>query len=236
VSAPERPALGLPGRLDGIDCSAVQSTINYERVAAAGFRFAIVKAAEGSSFVDGKCALHMAGFRAAGMYALPYLFLHPSQGNARLQLTNLMRALGSVWPGRVCLDIETRYESESNAEIVHFLEDAVSCGLEWGALAPAVYTYPDYARRLQPELGASTVLAGCPLWMATYGAAQPWAPPTDYSPYVPLPWTSWALHQYSGDGGYRVPGVFGDCDRDLFQGDESAFRAWLGLPPFTEAG
>jgi hypothetical protein len=50
-------------------------------------------------------------------------------------------------------------------------------------------------------------------------------------PYFPNPpfdrWTKW---QYSGDGGYRVRGILGDCDRDLFNGDLSAFRAYMGLP------
>ena len=109
--------------------------------------------------------------------------------------------------------------------------------MQWGALEPAIYTYPDYAKRLQPELSQSTILGSCPLWMATYGGHQPWVPGPGFAPYVPLPWTSWALHQYSGNGGFRVPGVFGDCDRDLFNGTEEDLRAWLGLPvpaPATE--
>lgn len=234
MTAAERPALRIPGATDGIDVSAVQGTIDYEKVAQSGFRFAIVKAAEGSNYADPCAAKHLAGFRGVGMYAIPYLFLHPSKGNARLQVSNLVRALGSIWPGRVALDIETRYQAESNAEIIAFLEAAVDVCLEWGALAPALYSYPDYLAHLQPELGASS-LGGCPLWMAEYGGRQPWTPPPGYAPHAPLPWHAATLHQYSGDDGYRVPGVFGACDRDLFLGDESALRQWLGLPDIHQA-
>lgn len=185
---------------------------------------------------------HLAGFRAAGMHAVPYLFLHPSQGNARLQVVNLVRSLGNVWPGRVCLDIETRYDYESNLEIISFLETAVSVCLEWGVLTPAIYSYRDYLARLQPDLAKSSLLASCPLWLAEYGGKQPWVPPPDYQPHAPAPWSGATLHQYSGsrsvvngvvlsEEGYRVPGVFGACDRDLFLGSEEDLRAWLGLPP-----
>ena len=228
MGAPERPALGLSGYVDGIDVSWVQQGINYEKVAAAGFRFAVYKAAEGVSGVDSTALAHAAGFRSVGMLAIPYLFLHPAHGAPELQVRNLMRAMGDTWPGRVCLDIETRQAPDSNGELVRFLEMAVDECLRWGVLAPAIYTFPDFARRLQPELGASS-LGGCPLWMASF-PRQPWAPSPADRPYVPMPWVSWTMWQYGADNGYRVPGVFGDCDRDLFNGDEAALRAWLGLP------
>lgn len=246
MSAAERPALNLPGRVDGIDVSSVQSSIDYRRVAAEGFRFAIVKVSEGLAGRDSCAAKHLDGFRSAGMYAIPYHFLHPSQGAPELQVRNLVRQLGDTWPGRVCLDIETRQAPESNAELVRFLELAVEECMRWGSLAPAIYTYPDFARRLQPELGASTTLGGCPLWLAEYGSAQPWVPPWGYTPHAPAPWHAATLHQYSGgrvvlngqvlsEEGYRVPGIFGACDRDLFLGVEADLRAWLGLPDIHEA-
>lgn len=230
MSASPHDALRLPGLLDGVDVSSVQSTVDYAAVAAAGFRFAVVKSAEGVSGFDGCALKHLNGFRAAGMHAIPYLFLHPSLGAPDLQVSNLVRHLGGEWPGRVCLDFETRQTPETNEELVRFLELAVEECMAWGALAPAIYTYPDFARRLQPELGKSKTLGGCPLWMATYVHAMPSMPHVGEAPYVPLPWFSWTLWQYSGNGGYRVPGVFGDCDRDLFNGDEAHFREWLGLP------
>lgn len=230
MSASERPALGYMGRVDGIDVSAVQATIDYAKVAAAGFRFAVVKCSEGLNYEDPCGAKHLAGFRGAGMYAIPYHFLHPAQGSPAQQVRNLVRALGDTWPGRVCLDIETRQAPESNEELVRFVELAVDECLHWGVLAPAIYTFPDFARRLQPELSRSAILGHCPLWMATYAGPMPSVPSPAFTPYVPLPWTSWTLHQYSGDHGFRVPGVFGDCDRDLFNGNEAQFRQWLGLP------
>ena len=39
------------------------------------------------------------------------------------------------------------------------------------------------------------------------------------------------LWQFSGNAGYRVPGIPVDVDRNVWRGDEAALRAWFGLPP-----
>lgn len=235
--APERPALGLPDRLDGIDVSSCQGeNIDYAKVAAAGFRFAIVKASEGIAGTDPDAARHRAGFHAAGMITLPYHFLHPSQGAPALQVRNLVRALGDTWPGRVCLDFETRQAPESNSELVRFLEEAVGECMQWGVLAPVVYGYPAFFASLQPELGRSEILGCCPLWMAYIPGSEPYTPSPGEVPHVPIPWQAAAAWQYGGNNGWRVPGIQTPCDRDLFMGDAAAFRAFLGLPaPATSA-
>ena len=74
MGAPERPALGLSGYVDGIDVSWVQQGINYEKVAAAGFRFAVYKAAEGVSGVDSTALAHAAGFIGDLLFGKPALF------------------------------------------------------------------------------------------------------------------------------------------------------------------
>jgi hypothetical protein len=55
-------------------------------------------------------------------------------------------------------------------------------------------------------------------------------PPKGFAPWTPKPWTTWTKHQYSGNGGYRVRGIAGDVDRDLFNGDLETFKAYVGLP------
>ena len=38
------------------------------------------------------------------------------------------------------------------------------------------------------------------------------------------------MWQYSGNGGYRVPGIPMDCDRNLFRGNITDLRNLFGYP------
>jgi hypothetical protein len=65
--------------------------------------------------------------------------------------------------------------------------------------------------------------------MAQYAStSSPWLPPRGYSPWTPKPWTTWMKHQYAGNGGYRVRGIAGDVDCDLFNGDLETFKEYMG--------
>jgi hypothetical protein len=74
----------------------------------------------------------------------------------------------------------------------------------------------------RPRRRAGRDDAGGVLYRST---TTPWLPPKGYAPWTPQPWTRWTKHQYSGNGGYRVRGIVGDCDRDIFNGDLDAFKA-----------
>jgi len=229
VTTEVRGALNLPGKLDGVDLSYVQTGVDYEKLAGAGFRFVIAKASEGVTGRDPRCAGHLAGARAAGMYAWTYGFARPSLGDPRGQARNLYEASGETY-SRMCLDIEVRGDM-SNPAIVAFAEEFCEEIESFGALAPVLYTFPDFARRLQPELGRSIVLARADLWMAWIPHVEPYAPGPLDKPYAPMPWERASLWQYGADHGFRAPGVPMPVDRNLFMGDEPALRAWLGLPP-----
>ena len=70
---------------------------------------------------------------------------------------------------------------------------------------------------------------GAPKWIAQYrSVTAPWAPTAEQ---VAVKLTGEVeLWQYSGNSGYRVDGIPVDVDRNVFRGDESALRAWFGLP------
>lgn len=229
MTAPERGALLLPGKLDGIDLSYVQTGVDYAKLAASGFKFAVVKASEGVTGRDPRCAQHLAGCRSEGMYAWTYGFGRPSLGDPAGQARNLYEASGETYT-RMCLDLEVRGDL-SNGEIIAWAEEFCAELETFGALAPVVYTYPDFARRLQPDLGKSIVLARTDLWMAWIPRAEPYAPGPLDVPYSPLPWARASCWQYGGDGTWRTPGIPMTADRNLFMGDDAALRAWLGLPP-----
>jgi lysozyme len=230
VSAPELAALGRPGFVDGIDVSQVQGVIDWSKVAAAGFRFVVVKASEGLHYCDPRALANLAAARAAGLYALVYGFARPSQGSPAGQAAKLWDCSGDVMPARAVLDLESAPADWSPAQKVDFGEAFAEAWREYSILEPMAYTYPSFAAGTQPALGASTRLARCPLWIAQYmSTTAGWVPPVGFRPIVPKPWREWAMHQYSGNGGFRVPGIEADCDRNLFNGDEAEFRRFFGF-------
>lgn len=228
----ELAALGHPGRVDGIDVSQVQGLIDWQRVAGAGFRFAVVKASEGRSYCDPRAAANLAGARAAGLVAMVYGFARPSQGEPADQARQLWECSGDVMPARAALDLEGAPDDWTADRIIAFAESFAAAWRTYSALEAIVYTYPYFAgQRCAPALARSARLKTCPLWIASYhSTSAPWAPSAVQTPPVPAPWSTWAMWQYSGDGGYRVPGVPGDCDRDLFLGSETELRAFCGWP------
>jgi lysozyme len=223
-AAPEMPALSRPGTVDGIDVSAVQGAIDWDKVAGAGFRFVFVKLSEGDNGLDPRRLEHLTGARAAGLQTGGYHVAHVG-GDPIKQAQLLWDAMGDELPVRAALDLELAPRGTRREEIIawalRFVDDAERA---FGR-APALYTYPSFAASLEP---IPSELARCPLWMASYASTtRPWAPPPGVGPKIPPPWTTWTLHQYSGNGGYRVPGVAGDCDRNLFNGDNDAFDAFF---------
>lgn len=130
-------------------------------------------------------------------------------------------------PARVVLDLESAPDDWSPTQVADFGEAFADVWREYSALECVVYTYPDFARR---RLAPPDRLARCPLWIASYRSTlTPWAPTPADRPPVPSPWVGWSMWQYSGGGGYRVPGVPGDCDRNLFAGGEPELEAFCGF-------
>lgn len=231
MSAPELAALRRPGFVDGIDVSQVQGKIDWARVAEAGFRFAIIKVSEGATYCDPRALENLAGARAAGLYTMVYGFARPSQGNPSAQVERMWNCSGDIMPARAVLDLESAPEHWTAAQKVDFGVAFADAWREYSILEAIAYTYPSFAQGMQPNLALTPRLALCPLWIAHYASTTVgWVPPVGFRPIVPKPWDAWTMHQYSGNGGFRVPGVAGDCDRNLFNGDEDDLRRFFGFP------
>lgn len=228
-----RPALRYDGFVDGIDISSVQVISDAQAVADDGFVFATVKTSEGVSYCDSKVLEHLARLRDVGLICSVYTFLRPSQGNPREQIRKALDCAGDAFPGRLALDLEGAPDTMSSEALVAFAEEAVDECEQSSVLEPDFYSFPDYTkRRLLPALARSSIVRRCFWWGAHYMFNdKPWIPPRGFVPYFPSPpFDTWTKHQYSGNGGFRVRGIVGDCDRDLFNGDLAAFRAYMGLP------
>lgn len=223
--------LCLPGMIDGIDVSSVQGAIDFGRVKAAGFDFVAVKVAEGKSGHDPSGVSNLMKARAAGLETLAYLFCRLGD-SAVDDVQNLWSAVGAVMPGRFVLDVETAPDDMGAQAILDWVSTAVDAVGKLTALPPVIYTGPGFWSRLGAALNKPSVddIANeCPLWVAQYrSTTRAWAPAAGDHPVVPRPWNLWSMWQYSGNGGYRVDGVRGDVDRNLFNGSMTDFTAFLG--------
>ena len=218
------PALAYPGFCDGLDLSAVQRIDDADAVRAAGFLFAFVKATEGLRGRDPAYQRHADALRGAGLHVGAYGFAHVSQGQPRAQ-------------ARHAYDVATA----DGRHVVRVAMDLEDCppGTPWQALRDFAAEYLDELRLtgglplfylpgswLQHFPGM-----GVPMWIAQYrSTTSAWAPTAEQVATKLTP-ASVEIWQYSGNAGYRVPGIPVDCDRNVFRGDEAALRAWFGLAP-----
>ena len=216
-------ALRLPGYVDGIDVSSVQTITDPAAVYDAGFLFAFVKATEGLRGRDPAYQRLTSALRGAGLHVGAYGFAHVSQGQPRAQ-------------ARHAYDTATA----DGRHVVRVAMDLEDCppGTPWQALR-------DFAAEYLDELSGTGGLPlfylpaswlqhfpaqGVPMWVAQYrSTTSAWAPTLAEVQKKLVGEVE--LWQYSGNAGYRVPGIPVDVDRNVFRGDEAALRAWFGLPP-----
>lgn len=222
----ERDALRLPGYVDGIDVSQVQTITDPAASARAGFRFAFVKASEGLSYRDPACRRHLDALAGAGLLVGAYGFARFSQGQPRDQARTLYDAATSDGRHmvRLVLDLESCPTGTAWSALRDFAGEYMS-ELRLSGSLPALYTMGSWV----PHLTGLDV----PIWVAQYrSVTQAWAPSQAEADAAFARWGGdVVLWQYSGDKGYRVPGIAQDCDRNLFRGDEASLREWFGLAP-----
>jgi GH25 family lysozyme M1 (1,4-beta-N-acetylmuramidase) len=225
-------ALRLPGFTDGIDISQVQRIDDANAIREAGFEFAVCKASEGIGYSDPRVREHLAKLDGAGIHAGVYGFARVEFGRAREQALRAIEAAGDTHRVRVALDMESCPKGYKSRPIVDFCIEWCATVEAEGAM-PVFYTMPGFWLGVVNHAPAPG-LAKYPLWIAQYrSTSEPWAPQLvdAAKPRTVAPWDACRVWQYSGDKGYRVPGIAQDCDRNLFRGDSAALRDWFGLPP-----
>lgn len=229
-----RNAIELPGFVDAIDVSRVQAITDADAVYRAGFRAAWAKSSEGVSYCDPNVRSFLDVLERAGLLVSVYGFARVSQGNPRGQAERLMACAGDVYRTRPMLDLESAAAGVTAVELCDFAEAFVDRLVEEGAGAPTFYTYTSFLReRLMPEIARRPKLCALDLHIAQYRSlSYAWAPSSSVDmPRNLGPWgADWKAWQYSGNKGYLVPGVEGDCDRNLIRGNEAELRAWFGFP------
>ena len=182
--------------LAGIDVSHFQGEVDWGAVAAAGVRFAFIKATEGLDDVDPRFARNWQQSRAAGLLRGAYHFLHPNL-DAKQQAAHFLSLVtldDDALPPALDVEVTDGVAPAALAACIEAWLGTVEAAL---GCKPVVYTDLSFWR---DNVGAN--LAAYPLWLACY------AP----SPEVPANWGSWTFWQHSQSG--SVDGIAGPVDLD----------------------
>jgi GH25 family lysozyme M1 (1,4-beta-N-acetylmuramidase) len=224
TTATSRPAPTTA--IQGIDVSSLQhpqnAVINWPDVAAAGITFTAVKASEATYYVNPYFASDAVQAARAGLFVMPYAFANPfhakDNGSAREQADLAARQLseaavpaGQLLP--LALDIEpdpyaARQQTNgcyglSQSAMVTWIKQFLSEAQLKTGKKPVIYTL---AAWWQACTGNSAAFGGYPLWIASYGPANP---------ALPAGWRDYTFWQHSSRG--AVPGITGAAnDQDYF--------------------
>ncbi len=208
-------------RLFGIDVAHHEGVIDWKRVAAAGVKYAFLKASEASTFKDKRYAFNRANSAANGIPNGGYHFFRP-HAPILAQISNFVSMVGAMKDGELppVLDLEVPESWRSlslkkRLNIVRAWLDGVENALN---VKPIIYLSSSFAGDI---LGNDKFLANYILWVANYGRS---------SPRVPEPWKSssgksWTFWQFSETG--KIDSIRDLVDLDWFNGDSAALKKLL---------
>lgn len=190
-----------PALVEGIDVSHHQGPIDWGLVAAAGIRFAYLKATEGTGFTDPRFAAHRAAAVRAGVAVAGYHYFQLCSDGAA-QAEHFLDVLGDQPGGTTrlappALDLELAGSCATpppRASLLAQVRAFLRTVDERLGTTTLVYLYPDFEERF----GFAPDLAGHPQWVRRLGDRPPAR--------------DWAVWQYDDRG--SVPGVRGGVDRN----------------------
>jgi GH25 family lysozyme M1 (1,4-beta-N-acetylmuramidase) len=218
VASPAATKGGGPGALpQGVDVAAFQhrkssqypngAPIDWTQVAGAGYKFAAIKATEGTYYTNPYYASDVAAAKAAGLHVAGYHFAIPNVGTAAGQADYAVQKAGYGTSSGPTLPLELDVEYDPYAGRDH----ANECyGLTPSQMVSWISAFGNQVQRLTGQLpmiyttadwwdtctGDSTAFISDPLWVAAYSAS---------SPPLPAGWPGWTLWQYTSTG--TVPGI-----------------------------
>ena len=202
-----------PAYLDGIDVSYHQGTIDWGQVAAAGKRFAFVRATAGTLTADTAYWSNRSGARAAGLAVGSYHFANPDSAvndatnEANWFLQNSAIASGDMIP---ILDFETA-NGLSPASLTEWAQTWLAQVSATTGVRPIIYTTPKFWSTSMSDTDWFARNGYAVLWIANWTtASQPSIPAAGWAG------NGWMFWQHSSSG--AVPGITGAVDLDRFNG------------------
>jgi lysozyme len=200
--------------LKGIDTSFYQPRVSWDQVEKSGRGYAFIKATEGITLTDSQFAKSWAAALAAKVSRGAYHFYVPSDDPVK-QADFFLERVGAIGAGDLPPMLDWEESSHEPPGVV------VSRARQWldrvetkTGRVPVIYTYPWYWSSIGNPAGFDRY----PLFIANYNVR---------CPFVPLPWKTWTFWQEAVGA---TPGVIGQADLDLFNGDA------LGLDRLEDRG
>ena len=216
--APSATPAPTPAWIEGIDVSHWQGTINWSMVAAAGKRFAFMKASDGiidtdgTMFVDTSYPSNRSQAKAAGLLVGAYHFARPdaTAGDAIVEAAHFVDtatpAGGDLLP---VLDLEVA-GGLGIAALQTWVRTFMDRVHERTGIRGAIYVSPAFWTKYMGNTATLALDGYQVLWIAHWTtAAQPTMPASNWAGEG---WTFW---QYTSDG--TVPGISGRVDLDRYR-------------------
>lgn len=193
-----------------IDISHWQPEPNFSQVKEGGTIGVILKATEGTSYVDPTLKGRAASAMRAGLLISTYHFLRP--GNYEQQMAHFLKTVNPVQGERLCLD------HEDTGVSLAALKDCVEILLnDPRKLQVTIYS----GHVIKEQLGSKEdeyLAENTSLWIAQYTSAAAPSWPKQV-------WPAWSLWQYSQTE--KVSGISGNVDGNKWNGTEEALIKWL---------
>ena len=191
--------------------------VDFAVVKAGGIAAVILKATQGSGFIDPAFASRLADARTAEMLVGAYHFM---DGTSPVeQVAHFLSVVGNTDDVLLALDFEANEASQASVTQVASAVNAVKAVT---GRFPVLYSNRFMLTTPNP------ILSQCSLWLAEYGS----------NPICPPGWSEWKLWQYTdgqlGIDPKPVPGI-GPCDRSRFAGTVAELTAWWPMAQLAVA-
>jgi lysozyme len=193
-----------------IDISHWQGFPDFEKVAASGVVACIMKASEGTSYVDPNCTTNYLNATRAGIACCTYHWLSP--GNAAEQMRFYLSVVDPVQGERMVIDYE-----EDGCTLDDLHEAVAALMADPRQLQVTVYSGHLLKEQLVDKRD-DFLSDNTDLWLAQYTSGTPSWPAATYS--------TWTLWQYSESG--SVDGIDGGAvDLNRFNGTDENLVKWI---------
>jgi len=199
-------------RVPGIDVSRWQGEVDWQKVRAAGYRFAVIRATIGDFYTDPRFYANWSGAQDAGILVSAYHVVTPDKP-AESQISYLFDVLdGRVSDFPLIVDVE-RDDGADLVEITQCIRDCLQVVQARDGRRPIIYTARWCWNRY---VLTSAAWQSYDLWVASYT--------TD--PVLPRDWSTWRFWQYSEQG--KVSGIRAATDLNWFDGTYEDLLAYAG--------
>ncbi|WP_114454778.1 GH25 family lysozyme [Halopolyspora algeriensis] len=207
----DQPKMKIGPNASGIDVSNHNGSVDWNKVAASGKKFAFVLATDGQSFTNPMFEEQFQGAKEAGLLTGAYHFARPT-GSAVAQADRLVNTMGNTEDGKTLppvLDMEVSPSGgscygKSSGEMHTWMQTFLDRVKERTGEKGIVYANPSFWSNC---MDGSDAFSEYPLWVAAYQVDQP---------SIPGGWDKYTFWQFTHKG--SVPGVDGYTDINKFQG------------------